>query len=136
MTNPIILYIDKKDRAIIEKLEQSSFFFWKESSNMEKFLLALSIGIRDNMQIPLEVKDTYTRVEYLTDSDEAIICACALGKFTDPEVLTDLSKVYDFAQETAHYGFSVLDNYITHGTLEDTQRNIIDELINCYNSDL
>ena len=132
MTELNVINIDKSDRQIIKELKESGFLSLEDSSNIEIFLLAFSIGYRDKTQIPLESKESYVRYEYLSEADKAIIFSCAIEHFQTTDVLNDKSKIMDYVQEAAHYGFMVLDNYKSHGSFEEIQRNIIEELYNKY----
>lgn len=134
MAEPIIIYIDKRDRKIIDELKENGFLSLNNSSNNQIFLIAFSIGFRDNVQIPLGSKESFTRVEYLSDSEKAIIYSCAIMHYNCTSILDDKAKLFEYAQETAHYGFGVLANFISQGSLEMAQNDLISELLNKYDN--
>lgn len=132
MSEPNIIYIEKADRKIIDELKDSGFLLLSNSTNNQIFLIALSIGFRDDIQIPLDSKESFTRVEYLSDIEKTVIYSCAIKHFGTSNILDDKSKIFEYAQESAHYGFGVLANYINHGSIELTQSELIRDLINRY----
>lgn len=78
-------------------------------SNKELFLIAMAWGFRNGIRAEKVVKSgTGVRLEYLTDSDQAIIAAVQLSTSGNADALLDIDARYDMAEEFAEGGIRLL----------------------------
>jgi len=106
---PDRLYIDKEDRKLYERLEREKLF--SKQSRREQFLLAMSVGFRNDLTLPLEKRDGFFLAKDLRLEDEALMKAVALHK-SELSVLEDRASVFRLAEEYAHAGIRLLVNDI------------------------
>lgn len=112
---PDRLNIDKKDREIYDNIK-----WFSKKENKEKFLFAMAYGFINNIKHPLKSKEGYILDKYLRPEDEALIYSLVVKHTGSADVLLDLNKVYEIAEEYAHAGLKLLYDESTtkheHGT--------------------
>lgn len=137
MGTPDRLYIDIKDRDIINKIQDENLFDFKNATNKEKFLFAMAIGAHmDIDEYPIEKKDGFFLTKDLASADEALINVCAIKKFGSIDVLENKEKIYDYVQQCAHLGFKILSDEIQQsgfGSFEKQFRIKVNEVFDNLN---
>ena len=106
------LYIKKGDRKIYDKvLGRGSPFYGMD--NKIPFLISMLIGYQEGIRIPLgSNKDGWIRVDYLDDNEKYIIQSIAIETEKNLDVLMDINKVYEIAEEYASGGLKLLQDEI------------------------
>jgi len=128
--NPDRFHYDINDKKLYDEIEM-----FKGKSNKEQFLLAMSIGYKNNVKRPIQKKypGGFFLAKDLRPEDEALIKAVAIKEEGSIEVLTNLDRVFKIAEEYAHAGIKIL-----HDMVMSTQYGSFDivfekELFDIYN---
>lgn len=90
--------------------EKDSPFFKKD--NKDAFIMAMIFGYFNNNTIPLDKKEGFIRIEYLSLEEKSLIKAIAIEKANDLKILLDKQKVYSIAEEFAAGGIEILKDAI------------------------
>ena len=106
------IFIDREDRPLYDKIEKDNMF--KGKSNKEKFMFAMSIGVKNEVKLPLDNKDSggYFWLKDVRREDEALMNAVAMLEEKSASVLSDKDNVYKIAEEYAHVGIKILADKI------------------------
>ena len=109
------IYISKEARKLFDNM-QSTLDEFKQLENKELFILALVFGYLNDKRKALHAQETeksgFTRERYLGDQDNAILKAIAIGHNEDITLITDIPKVYSFAEEYANGGIGYLKEFV------------------------
>ena len=106
----------KPDRLCVEKDEFKNFKLLREEKdsplykkeNKDVFIMAMMMGLKNGVRLPLKNKEGLIREEYLNDDEKSIIKAIAVNTEANLSVLLDLEKVYQIAEEYASGGIRYL----------------------------
>jgi hypothetical protein len=72
-------------------------------------MLAMAVGSNSGIEnCIIEKKEELFFLKDLKDEDIALIIACALKKAETAEILSDMDKVYEIAENYAHIGVKLL----------------------------
>jgi len=126
------IYIDKSDRDVINELKGENFLNFNDSHNIEIFLIAMSIGANLDMDYPVTRKESYINFKDLNEGDRTLINACAINKYKDINVISDINKVYDYVQNCAHLGFKMLYEDYKNGSVGSTEKKLLIEINELY----
>lgn len=108
---PDRLSIDKKDRPLYKDLEEKEEMF-KGMKNKDMFMLAMIIGFDNDSQSELKAKDGFFLEKDLNDDDRALLNAVAMHDADGVEVLKDTGEVYKIAEQYAHFGIRIIQDWI------------------------
>lgn len=113
---PLIIYIKKSDKKDFERLLEKDSPFGKKD-NKHLFLMAMAVGFKNGVKRKLTDRDPpgYTRTEYLSDKEKALIRAIAVHDAKNLEVLMDKKRVYLIAEEYAAGGIKILKDEVFSG---------------------
>jgi len=131
----VFLYFDKNSK-IIDKIDETNFLSLGKSDlgRIELYLYAMSLGKHAGTR--LSKKDSFVRGEYVERKLEAIplITALYLGSKDkiSLEKITQDTEMYDYADECANTGFSVIENMLNAMSLENLELNLISQLDDIY----
>jgi dnd system-associated protein 4 len=104
---PRVLNIRKSDKEDYKRLmEKDSPFAGKDDKDL--FLMAMIMGFCEGSRIPLDKKESYVRIEYLTDREKSIIKSIAVADEEDLNILANKRRVYSIAEEYAAGGIKLL----------------------------
>lgn len=118
------LAIDTEDRKIYKELKESGPLVGIDNSPM--FMLAMVIGYRKGIRLPLKSRDQFIQGTYLHKEQKSIIKAIAIFEEKDVKILFDPKKVYSIAEEYAHGGIRVLKE-LSNSRL-DFSKKLVSEL--------
>lgn len=104
-----ILEFDKDSVPLFEKLRKALRGEKETLSNREAFMIAVSWGVHFNVR-PDSIKKSGTgpRLEYLTESDNALLAAAHFAYVKSPEGLLDLNAIHTSAELFAEGGIRLL----------------------------
>lgn len=106
---PDRLYIDEQDRTLYDQLKNEDIFKGRNNPNL--FLTAMSYGFYNRVNDKLNKRLEYVRAEYINNDAEAMIYALALHHFQgDINLLLDVEKVFNIAEQYAHAGIKLLSD--------------------------
>jgi hypothetical protein len=106
----------KPDRLFVDKAELANFKLLKEEKdsplynkeNKDVFIMAMIMGVKNGVRIPLKSKEGLIREEYLNNEEKSIIKAIAVNAEQRLAVLLDPEKIYQIAEEYASGGIKYL----------------------------
>lgn len=112
MSNVDRVSIREDDRKVYTMIRDQGPL--KGRSNKELFLLAMSLGIKNNNRIPYgsKRKDGWFLLKDLGDKEKTLIYSIAIADSDDVDILTDKSKVFLIAEEYANGGIHFLKQEI------------------------
>lgn len=110
---PDRLNIDKDDRELYNEIQ-----IFKNKENKEKFLFAMAYGFINKVKYPIKKKDGFILNSYLRPEDEALLYSLAVTATDSVNILLDLQKIYEIAEEYARGGLKLL-----HDESLSSQRN-------------
>jgi len=125
------LYIDESDRDLYDQIRKE-IFNNEEKENKDLFLIALSIGFKNNFRLPIEKKFGFIRREYLNDEDLSLIESLAIYSSENIEILTNEVEVFKIAEEYAHGGVKILIDKIKSSPLGAFDKKFETELVDLY----
>lgn len=134
---PLILYIDKKDRELYDRLAQEVVFKskGKEKDNRSLFIYAVIYGYKNKKNLELTEltsKETYLRVEYLKPEDWVLFQSIAIEQGSI-EILGNFEKLCQLIEQYAHTGIKLLVNEIDSGGEPGTfEKKFEKELLEIY----
>lgn len=104
-----ILEFDKRSKEIYEKLRKELRGEKADLSNKEAFMIAVAWGWANQIRVEeISKSGTGPRVEYLDDSDTALLKALHFSVTQDAESLTDVDAVHTTAEQFAEGGIRIL----------------------------
>ena len=132
---PDRINIDKKDRDLYNKLDNEVMLKSKGGARTrkEQFLTAMAIGFKNKVRRPLDSKDGFVLLKDLHSDDMALINSISIYETESVEVLSDIGKVFNIAEEFAHGGIRLLVDKIdsiSHGSFEKQFEKEICDLYN------
>lgn len=107
-----VIYIEEKDKEDYDRIAETKPF--KNLGLKEIFILALALGYKKGVRLPLKHKKDIIREEYLSDEDRSIINAIAIAETGNFEILEDKKEVYKIVEEYANTGFTILKKKATN----------------------
>ncbi|HEY8363043.1 MAG TPA: hypothetical protein VIK77_09195 [Tissierellaceae bacterium] len=126
---PDRLYIDKEDESLYNYLKNE--IFEGNERNKELFLLAMSIGFKNQIKRSLDKKKDYVREEYLLPEDYALLNAVAMFE-KGPEILSNRAEVFKIAEEYAHAGIKILVDEINSSSFESYTKRFEKDIFEIY----
>lgn len=118
--DPDRLYVDLADRELYKKMKKEPFFHGKV--NKDLFLYCMGVGFQNNdRNDQFNKKDGFFLVKDMVPADEALIYALAIHEEGTTDVLLNIKKVYQIAEEYAHAGVLIISKKIdtsSFGTYE------------------
>jgi len=126
MTKRDRVFIDLKDKDIYDRFVKLGFFEGK--TRKEQFLFCMALGFRNNAKKPLSKREGFFLLKDLNPKDEALIYSVAIQSNGSADILSDIDKVYQIAEEYACGGIKILSSKITQfGTFtKQLERDIYD----------
>ena len=134
---PSVIYIDKDDWDLYEKLQEDILNFNKRDRK-EQFLFALSVGFKFGSKLKLDRKKEFFRSSYLLPKDESLLRAVALFETKDVLILKNWAKIFEIAEMYAHRGIKLLSEKVKltpYGTFEKEIEEDIMETLKSINKD-
>lgn len=129
---PDRVHVRKQDieefRIMIQ--ERDSPFFKRD--NKDVFIMAMILGFNKNHRIPLDKKEGFIRVEYLSTEEKSLIKAIAIHAEGGLKVLLDKQKVYSIAEEYAAGGMQYLKEAIFDKQFGSYVKRLESELVETY----
>jgi len=116
---PDRLFVDDKDRALYDRIEDAGIF--KGRTRKEQFLFALGLGFKRGVRRRLGKREGLFLTKDMRPEDEALLNAVAAHETKSLDVLCDKAKVFTIAEEYAHAGIRLLVDEIQstqYGTFE------------------
>jgi dnd system-associated protein 4 len=106
----------KRDRLFVEKEEVNNFQLLRKEKdsplynkeNKDVFIMAMIMGLKNGVRLPLKSKEGFIREEYLNNDERSIIKAIAVNAEANLSVLLDSDKMYQIAEEYAAAGIKYL----------------------------
>ncbi|MFA5867127.1 MAG: hypothetical protein WC891_04070 [Actinomycetota bacterium] len=108
ITSPDRLNIDKTDRRLYEQLDKEPVLLGKTRGRKDQFLLAMSIGYKSGMRLPIKSKEGFVLTKDLNAEDYALIFAVAASDSKNIDIIADDVEVVSIAEEYAHAGIKTL----------------------------
>lgn len=104
-----ILEFDKDSVPLFDKLRKALRGEKGDLSNKEAFLIAVSWGVHFDVR-PDSIKKSGTgaRVEYFSESDNALLAAAHFAFTKSPEALLDINEIHTSAELFAEGGIRLL----------------------------
>lgn len=101
------IYVDKKDRKLYDEIE-----FFKGRSRKEQFLLAMSYGVKNNINKKIDKQEGFFLIKDMRPEDEALIYSVAIKHHEKIEVLANKNEIYQIAEEYARAGIKLLHDEV------------------------
>lgn len=105
---PRDLHVDESKHVKYKDLADYEIFKTKDAPMKEVFLYAMAIGYHNNVSIPLSKKKGSIPSRLLLEEEEWLIKSLAIAKEKNLEVLFDIGKVIQIAEENANGGIDIL----------------------------
>lgn len=106
--------ISKELRKIFDDMK--SYDEFKKLENKDLFILAVIFGYMNGKTKPLVSKDKtdsgFTRERYLSPSDNSILKAIAIADTGSIDIINDMPKIYDIAEQYANGGSNYLKEFV------------------------
>jgi dnd system-associated protein 4 len=107
---PDRLFVRKEDIEDFKLLQDEKDSPFCKRTNKDVFFMAMLVGLKNGVRLPLQSKQEYVREEYLNDDERTIIKSIAISEEKDLSVLVDKGRVYQIAEEYAAGGIKYLKN--------------------------
>jgi dnd system-associated protein 4 len=128
---PDRLYVRKEDLRDFKLLQEEKDSPFYKKDNKSVFIMAMTMGLKRGVQVPLQNKEGFIREEYLNDVERSLIKAVAISTENDLSVLANMQRVYQIAEEYAAGGIKYLkDSVLTerYGTyLKRLESELLDD---------
>lgn len=105
---PDIIYVEKNELKNFKLLKDEKDSPLSGKGNKDVFMMAVMMGVKNGVRLPLKNKEGFIREEYLTDDERSIIKAIAVNAETNLSILLDAGKMYQIAEEYAAGGIRYL----------------------------
>ena len=133
--HPERIFVTKRIRDFINELDQSEYFGFKDISRTDLFLFAMALGVETNVRTSLENTDGLVRDSSLDYRIKALMDALFISNLKSDELLNtviDKENVYELAQEYAHTGFQIIEDYFRNKKDSDLIWSMFRELDDQY----
>jgi len=135
---PDRIYIDEDDRKLLEKIDgdpEQLFSHDAGRSRKEQFLCFMAFGFRHGVKRPIEgKKDGLFLVKDLRPEDEALINAVAIYDSGSVDVLANISRVYETAEQYARGGMRLLLDSIESSQTGTFEKKLEKELYEIFSN--
>lgn len=126
------MYIGKGDKELFEKVEMDNHFNFKNKNYKDKFMLAMAVGSNSGKEgYKIEKKEELFHLTDLKEEDIALIVACALKK-AGTEILDNMDKVYEIAENYAHIGIKLLADKVDSCTPDTFEKEYEVSIMSLY----
>lgn len=129
---PDRIFVDKeylRDFKLLQEEKDSPLY---KKDNKDVFIMAMVMGAKDGVRIPLKIKEGFFRTEYLTDEEKTLIKSIAITSENDLLILAEPNKVFQIAEEYASGGIIDLKNSIfskQHGSyIKKLESELLEEV--------
>jgi len=129
---PDRIFRDVDDKDLYDRLKNEKLF--KDKNLKEKFIYALTLGYKNNISVPIKLKEGLFYTKDLSENDEALLSALAI--YTSEkgiDILIDKAEIYKIAEEYAHAGIRLLIDNIDstpYGSYEKIVEKELSEIFN------
>jgi len=114
---PDRLFIRKKDKKIYDRILEKGSPLSRDNGfeNKDIFMLAMSLGHQAKNRKTLDMKLGYFLSKNLDEDDKATLSALAIAEEKDLEVLVDMKRIFQIAEEYAVGGIHLLNDKVFSG---------------------
>lgn len=127
---PSRVYIPREMEESIGDIKKEKFF--EDAQNKHIYLLALSIGFKNNKKSKFEKRHEFVRLGTFNEKEKALIKSIAISDYGGLEILSNKKEVYEISEKYAATGLKILKEKVLTSSLGSYEKTIEAELIRNY----